>query len=409
MSVRFLVTADLHVNQTSRSSYDHKTGLPTSWIEAFNRLDEIVDIANEYDVDHILIGGDLFDEGLPTPENVGLVKDSFSRLDRGRLVWVTEGNHEHRGITGKHRTAIEVFLSDQPWCGGFWSKPGIADIDGVEVVMAPWWRVAGTDSLGTDSVALENEIISLGEKVKGPSLLLGHLTVAEADFRNKSVRGAENLIRDNVLEALVPTETLESGPWSAALLGHIHKAQSFGEKTRYLGSSFPITYGEGQKSVEILDMFEDGRVKTKKVPLDHRLLEVVDLSESPSKKAFHGFTDSVMERYRSSDMVRVVVDSGQTLTPEESDAIRELRAAGVTVSPISKPDTKKREAGLTPSVEIADISILTPSETLEKWVEANAAKYDLTKKSQKRITNLFADIMADAEEVDDTTRKARSN
>lgn len=391
--MRFLVTADLHVNQTMRSAFDKEAGMPASWVEAFARLNEIVDIAHENDVEHIVIGGDLWDDGTPTPENVALLKDAFNRLRPGIKVWIVEGNHEHRGITGGHRSPIEVYLSDQSWCGGVFTTVDKVDIGGVELVLAPWWRVSGTDSLETDSAALDNAIKAMYDKVTKPSLLVGHLTVAEADFRNKEARSAENLIRDSILEALVPASTLENGPWSAALLGHVHRAQSFGAKTRYVGSSYPITFGEGVKSVEIVDLEENGDISTRKVTLKHRMMDVVDLSDDPKKKlSTRASMEGVAERYSKGDMVRVILEKGQLLTPDEDDTVRRLKDKGVLVFTRVRPSAKDSESVI-PSVSVSDISLMSVEDTMEEWLKVNSEGYNLDKSSQKRVYDRFTDVL----------------
>src|SRR5699024_6157266 len=102
-----------------------------------------------------------------------------------RRVVIVSGNHEHRGISGHHRSPLDVYLADQPWAAGVYSTPKVVDLDGVALAAVPWHRVAGTNSLAADSAVLEQTVRQMYDQIGDtPSLLLGHLTVAEADFRN---------------------------------------------------------------------------------------------------------------------------------------------------------------------------------------------------------------------------------
>lgn len=399
--MRFLVTADLHINQSIRSTYDPQAGMPTTWVEAFARLHEMIDIANERDVDYIIIGGDLWDDGHPTPENVALAKDAFARAKMP--VIILGGNHDLKGLPGNHRTPAEVFLSDQPWCQGVYTDTGIIDLGGFEIAAVPWWRVQGTDSLSADSADLEVAVADMADRISKPSLLVGHLTVSEADFRQKDVRSAENLIRDSVLEALVPADVLDDGPWSAALLGHIHRAQSFTDKVRYVGSSYPITFGEtafhdGLKTVEIIDIDQSGHSVSERVPLDHRHLDVIDLSEDVSPRAVHTAIDAdlapIGREYRSGDMLRVVLDHGQELGVDERAVLSDLESQGVRTFVTHKPSVRENPSALpalrnreVPSP--SDIMVMSVDDTLDSYLDA-ALESD--KKAKKRIMGLFADI-----------------
>ena len=395
--MRFLVTADLHVNQTSRSVWDAEAGLPASQVEALGRVAEIVQIAQQEKVDAILIGGDLFDDGLPTPHIVELMRQEWRKLPAHIRVYIAGGNHEHRGLKAGEYGPLEVYLANEPWCGGVFTTMGTIDIEGFQVVMAPWWQVAGTDSLATDSHALENAIIEQGEKVTQPALFVGHLTVAEADFRNTKVRSAENLIRDSILEALVPAQVLEDGPWSAALLGHIHRAQSFGAKTRYVGSTYPISFGESEgKSVEIIDIEEDGTVNHRQVELEHRLMDTIDLTGNQNAVTPYAFRTLQPEEYRKGDILRIVLNPRQTLTREESDQVASLQDSGVRIFTRHLADTESKQSinGQSASAKIlggvSSIADMTAEDSLTEYL--GVLPEQLPERRKNRIRSLFETI-----------------
>ena len=85
--MRFLHTGDWHVGKTLRGrsrADEHRAALA-----------EIADIADDRQVDAVLVAGDLFDTAAPGPESEEIVYDSLLRLARDRTVVTIAGNHDN--------------------------------------------------------------------------------------------------------------------------------------------------------------------------------------------------------------------------------------------------------------------------------------------------------------------------
>src|SRR5687768_13179268 len=84
--MRILHTADWHVGK--------KLGRLDRREEAEAVLDELVAVADDSNVDAVLVAGDLFDRAGPPLETMKLVLESLVRLAEGRRVVVIPGNHD---------------------------------------------------------------------------------------------------------------------------------------------------------------------------------------------------------------------------------------------------------------------------------------------------------------------------
>src|SRR5688572_1746892 len=99
--MRFLHTADWHVGK--------KLGRIDRRAEAESVLDELVAIADDQDVDAVLVAGDLFDRAGPPFESMSLVLDALRRLAEGRHVVALPGNHDSADLFRLFGPLLESF------------------------------------------------------------------------------------------------------------------------------------------------------------------------------------------------------------------------------------------------------------------------------------------------------------
>ncbi|AJY71697.1 DNA repair exonuclease [Geobacter sulfurreducens] len=93
MPIRFLHTADLHLDSPLRTFGDLARERRRDFLKTFDR---IVNLAIKREVDCVLIAGDLFDSTSVGAETVGRVQDAFSRLaGRGVQVVLIPGTHDN--------------------------------------------------------------------------------------------------------------------------------------------------------------------------------------------------------------------------------------------------------------------------------------------------------------------------
>lgn len=322
MSAKVLFYADGHLFAPGPGGFNAKEGLAQNAIESLRSLRMAVDAANEAEVDLMVCPGDLFDSGRPTPEMVARTEAEFARLNPKTKALLLDGNHDQQGVLSGHRTAIQSYFAERPWCAAAFADPGVFELDGLQIASLPWPRVSSTNARGATSEALAASVDNLAAQVRdgGLSALAGHITVTECTF-DSGKRGSELHMVTSALEASIPSATLEQGPWAAVRLGHIHKRQQITDKVGYVGSPYKVSFGEehDDKGVEIVTFEEDGTVDIAFQRFDVRQLIKVDLVGAPGQRQVAA---------RPGDIVRIVTD---TESLERAEAIaRTVQASGAS-------------------------------------------------------------------------------
>lgn len=111
--MKFLVTADWHIRSTVPSCLEMNQN---EWMDVQKQaLKKIVDIVSEYQINDILIGGDIFHSDNTTSfECIQLVQD-FAKdiIDYDTRVWILCGNHDLplHSSSNLYRSAIGVLLN----------------------------------------------------------------------------------------------------------------------------------------------------------------------------------------------------------------------------------------------------------------------------------------------------------
>ncbi|HEY5650297.1 MAG TPA: exonuclease subunit SbcD, partial [Acidimicrobiia bacterium] len=135
--MKILHTSDWHVGRSirGRSRADEHKAV----------LDEIIRIAASNEVDVVLVAGDLFDTGAPSPESESIVFRALLDLARIAPVVAVAGNHDN----ARRFTALEPLLGlgrisirsgvRRP------EEGGVIDVPGVDcrVAMVPWTSQRG--------------------------------------------------------------------------------------------------------------------------------------------------------------------------------------------------------------------------------------------------------------------------
>ena len=264
-TMKILHTSDWHIGRAFHSN-------PTI---ANLRIvfDALVTAVREYDVDVVLVSGDIFDSATPAAENFDVLSEVLANIRAaGARVILTSGNHDSAprlgftaaftGLAGVHIfTSAE--LLDQP--------VSINDAYGpVHFYGIPYLEPA----LVRHQFAAQNPVTSLNthEQVlahamnrirldlagrRGRSVVLAHAFIADipasvtlsehgrADAGEPSTGGLERDITSGGLD-LVPLETFDGPDYVA--LGHIHGRTILSERARYSGAPLHYSFGEAQKA-----------------------------------------------------------------------------------------------------------------------------------------------------------------
>ncbi len=279
--MRFLHTSDWHLGK----KYQNRDRLE----EQKQVLEEILQIANEHQVDAILVAGDIYDQSNPPNQADKLLYQMLPLLSlKGeRPVFIIAGNHDSSSkieapkyltqelsifFVGfndslieifKNSSGVEVCISD----AGFaeFRLPGYNYP--LRILFAPYNHIAQIkkdlpDNIPSESFLVRDyfqkrwaELVQKYCDTKGVNLMMAHYTVKQPDDFAPDDYEGENLIGGSY--TLYP-ETFPDGIQYVAL-GHIHSFTEVSKKPcPIVYSSSPLCYSkketEVQKYVVIIDI-----------------------------------------------------------------------------------------------------------------------------------------------------------
>jgi DNA repair protein SbcD/Mre11 len=267
-SVRFLHTGDWHLGRTirGRSRID----------ECARVLDEVVGVAQQENVDAVLIAGDTFDTFSPPSEAQKLLYETLTRLVRsGASVVMIAGNHDSASRMEALAGILE--LAGVHAVGSARQPDGyqpitIASRDGNEraiIVAVPWIpesRLIEYETLFGAPDAKFTQYAGMTERVLGAytacfrsdavNVLMGHMMISGTSVRADS--GERKLHIGDVFA--VPGQLLPDAAQYTAL-GHVHRPQPVANApvaggAFYAGSLLQLDFGEAEqaKSVRVADV-----------------------------------------------------------------------------------------------------------------------------------------------------------
>jgi len=279
--MRILHTSDWHVGKRL-DRYDRMD-------EHRAVIDEVVEIADQHDVDLVVHSGDLFDRATPPVEALRVALDGLVRLARGggRPVIVVAGNHD----SGEYFETLSRFLA--PFgvhLVGRIKAPSDGGIITVEtgggrahVACFPFLRAAQTvDFMAkvdswygayADRIRrlTERYAEALGEMAseEDVTVLVAHFMVGGVKVRTGVPRGERDL---HIGEAYAATEQSVPTAVDYVAMGHIHAPQSVPGApvpAEYAGSLLQLDFGESgeQKRVVLVDVAAGIHASLTSVPL----------------------------------------------------------------------------------------------------------------------------------------------
>ncbi len=275
--MRFLHTGDWHVGKTLRGR-----GRLEEYAAA---LDEVVGIAQQENVDAVLLAGDVYEQRSPVPEADEIVFDCFVRLHEARIpIVVIPGNHDaavRLGAIGKLARPLGVHVAPRiarPEDGGVIEVANRGGDEAMIVACLPFiperhygdaaelfesaakWHQGYADGVGA---LLDGFAQSF--RPDRVNVMLAHLFATGA-----TLGGGEREVSITINYAVPPSRL--PGTASYIALGHIHKPQNVPgapAPARYPGSLIQLDFGEvdQRKSVTIVDAKPGTPAKVREVPL----------------------------------------------------------------------------------------------------------------------------------------------
>lgn len=341
--MRLLHTADWHVGVTLRGRKRDE--------EQRAVLEEIVRVADERDVDLVVVAGDLFHNAAPTPEAEEIAYRALLHLAKEeRQIILISGNHD-----SSHRLdAIRPLLSlaNVTACGRLRppDEGGVLEMtarSGETVVAAllPFLSQRGivTADRLMDKSAAENvqayadrmrrivELFSKRFRDDAVNLVVAHLTVAAAKMGGGE-REAHTVFGYHVPPNIFPTSA------HYVALGHLHREQVVNGpgQIRYSGSPLLIDFGEeaNQPSVTIVEARPGTPAEVDVVPLQSaRGMQVV----SGTRAQLVALADTVADDY-------LKIEVEEKPSPGLADEIRGLFPNAVDVRIAGDAPAKQAEA-----------------------------------------------------------------
>jgi DNA repair protein SbcD/Mre11 len=250
--MKFLHTSDWHTGKTlkGRDRLDEQRAV----------LTEIADIAEEHQVDAVLVAGDVYESWAPSAPAQRLVVQTLLRMRQaGAEVIVIAGNHDHGPTFEAYRPLMDVAgitlvgMVRPPDQGGvvhFRARSGGED---VQVAVLPFLtqryavRAAEiTTQTPSENVRAYDEMVrqvvaalTAGFSGDTVNLLMSHITCIGGIFGGGE-RSAQSIFEYSVPAAIFPVSA------HYVALGHLHRRQSLPAHcpVHYSGSPIAVDFGE---------------------------------------------------------------------------------------------------------------------------------------------------------------------
>lgn len=305
--MKFLHLGDLHIGKI---------------VNDFNMIDDqkyilnqIIDYIKEYEVDGLLIAGDVYDKAVPSEEAVKVFDEFICRLAKEKMpTFIISGNHdsdERMNFGSSLFQSSDIYITSK-FNGALQKQVLQKGEEKVNIYMLPYVKASQVkkhfpkekienyeDAVG---LVIQNARLNRSEK----NILIAHQFVAGREGQ-VNFGGSENLVVQNV-------GTIEKiaydlfDDFNYVALGHIHSPQKVGrEEVRYAGSplAYSLKEADKEKTVPLVEITEDGAVHIELLPLTPRrklrslkgkLINLIDLKNitDPDDYIFVTLTDEDM-------------------------------------------------------------------------------------------------------------------
>ena len=310
--MRFLHTADWHIGKIV---HEQSMLADQAYI-----LEQLIEQVEEYEVDAVLMAGDLYDRSLPPKEAVSLVNQTLSRLinELEVPVFIIAGNHDSNerieylsgvaeakqlymeGTLKAHTRKVSLKEADiymMPYADHVLirqalDQPEIQTIE--EAVAAQVEQIISSDEFDRSRI---NMVMFHGYVISG-----NRTSLEESDSERPLSIGTAEWIDQSIFDA-----------FDYVALGHLHKGQKVGSnRIRYSGS--PLKYSKSEAAHQKKSFIID---------IDHDSLEVTPVPLIPKRdmRIVRGAFDDLMQQDWSDDYIFIELTDDMFI----QDAMSRLR------------------------------------------------------------------------------------
>jgi len=277
--------------------------------DQFHILSQILHMLDETPADGVILAGDLYDKAVPSAEAVRLLDWFLTQLaERDLLVLAISGNHDSaerlhfasRLLRSRQVHMAALFDGVEPPVV-FWDSHGP-----VNVYLLPFIkpihvrRCYPEETVETYTDAVKAVIDRWNPDPQQRNILVAHQLVTGSRRSESEVVSIGGL--DDVNGAVL-------GCFDYVALGHLHTAQTMGERLHYCGTPLAYSFSESQpKSVTWVELGEKGSVRLEQTPLEPlRIL-----------RTEKGNFEELMRLPASEDFLRVILT-------DEDDVVHAMR------------------------------------------------------------------------------------
>ena len=386
--IRVLHFADVHVGMENFGGTDVETGVSRRVKDFLQRLDDMIDVAREGDVDLVIFCGDAFRSRSPSPtyqrEFAGRVRQ-FAQLAPTVLLL---GNHDLPQNASKAST-VEIYDTlgvPNIWVAQDYAARRIATERGDIVLGAAPYpvrarllaeaetrRLSPAEQDAELQRSLHARLEALGQEAEAladadtPRLLAGHFSVSGASW------GSERTVMLG-WDPVVDLAAIAHPRWDYVALGHVHRHQNL---TADHADLPPVVYSG---SPERIDFDEEDDVKGfcwVELQRGRANWRFIELAARPMRtlaidcRAIDDPTGAVLDALRRAELRDAIVRLQIRLTPESETLLNEtqildaLKRAGVFhIAGIRKEVDRRARTRLAVSPEG-----LAPLELLERYFD----------------------------------------
>ncbi len=301
--MRILHTSDLHLGRSLLEE--------SLYLDQRHMLLNIIKIIDDYEIDAIIIAGDVYDKNVPSVEAVNMLNDFLNKLvERGIKTFIISGNHDSndrlkygRELFSKVNIHIEVEYK------GSISKYTYGDVC---IYLLPFMKPFHLKNFISDK---EYEDIKTSQDMI--SWILAH---EEIDDSKKNILVAHQFVisgnnsidnthlRDFNVGTIDAIDSHVFDDFDYVALGHIHKGYFVeGNKIRYSGSPLKYSFNDigNFNSVVILDT-------------DNMETSVVEIEPLRKLRVIRGYFNDIMKLNDSDDLIRIELnDLDNLISPME--------------------------------------------------------------------------------------------
>jgi DNA repair protein SbcD/Mre11 len=366
--MKLLHVADLHQGRTTWSTIG-PDGIPSAVASVARCWKAAVDVANEREVDLVLVAGDVFDKRNPNALEVVLFAEALEELVAPALI--IPGNHD-----AGSPSILEVFDRRDGWAPRHRvsTRPEVFEMAGLRIGSLPWTPKSRLMAEGLRSRAADQEAGRILEGILAEfaenkvDVVVGHWSIVG------SVLGDSELDVSIIDEPLIHPEALE--PFRYAAFGHLHKCQPINESSDrmgrihgyYAGSIDRMSFSEEHDTKVVLEVdLEEPSVRTH--PMPARSFITFEQGD-PTPREVEGA------------IVRI---HGEDAWAEEFGKACRREGASIVAVQADRPFVKAtiRDVGMTEA--------LSPREALARWLDLRETEAGLKNRTLQRAEAILGD------------------